>query len=84
MIVNLYAFSKKKNSKILEAQTTAGNTPSAPVQEGFAEVVNNVPAEAIEEVPVAAVIAEADELAKSQEESENNAGEGGAPEVPND
>lgn len=76
--------SKKKNSKILEAQTTAGNTPAAPVQEGFAEVVNNVPAEAIEEVPVAAVIAEADELAKSQEESENNAGEGGAPEVPND
>lgn len=76
--------SKKKNSKILEAQTTAGNTPVAPVQEGFAEVVNNVPAEAIEEVPVAAVIAEADELAKSQEESENNAGEGGAPEVPND
>ena len=76
--------SKKKNSKILEAQTTAGNTPAAPVQEGSAEVVNNVPAEAIEEVPVAAVIAEADELAKSQEESENNAGEGGAPEVPND
>ena len=76
--------SKKKNSKILEAQTTAGNTPVAPVQEGSAEVVNNVPAEAIEEVPVAAVIAEADELAKSQEESENNAGEGGAPEVPND
>ena len=76
--------SKKKNSKILEAQATAGNTPAAPVQEGSAEVVNNVPAEAIEEVPVAAVIAEADELAKSQEESENNAGEGGAPEVPND
>ena len=76
--------SKKKNSKILEAQTTAGNTPAAPVQEGSAEVVNNVPAEAIEEIPVAAVIAEADELAKSQEESENNAGEGGAPEVPND
>ena len=76
--------SKKKNSKILEAQTTAGNTPAAPVQEGSAEVVNNVSAEAIEEVPVAAVIAEADELAKSQEESENNAGEGGAPEVPND
>ena len=76
--------SKKKNSKVQEAQTTAGNTPAAPVQEGSAEVVNNVPAEAIEEVPVAAVIAEADEPAKLQEESENDAGEGGAPEVPND
>lgn len=76
--------SKKKNSKIQEAQTTAVNTSAAPVQEGAIEAVNNMPAEAIEEVPVAAVIADADEPAKSHEESENDAGEGGTPEVPND
>ncbi len=76
--------SKKKNSKIQEAQTTAVNTSAAPVQEGAIEAVNNMPAEAIEEVPLAAVIADADESAKSHEESENDAGEGGTPEVPND
>ena len=76
--------SKKKNSKIQEAQTTAVNTSAAPVQEGAIEAVNNMPAEAIEEVPLAAVIADADEPAKSHEESENDAGEGGTPEVPND
>ncbi len=76
--------SKKKNSKIQEAQTTAVNTSAASVQEGSIEAVNNMPAEAIEEVPVAAVIADADEPAKSHEESENDAGEGGTPEVPND
>lgn len=76
--------SKKKNSKIQEAQTTAVNTSAAPVQEGSIEAVNNMPAEAIEEVPLAAVIADADESAKSHEESENDAGEGGTPEVPND
>ena len=76
--------SKKKNSKIQEAQTTAVNTSAAPVQKGAIEAVNNMPAEAIEEVPLAAVIADADEPAKSHEESENDAGEGGTPEVPND
>ena len=71
--------SKKKNSKALEVQTSAENTSDAPVQEAA-----NMPVEAIEEVPVAAVMAEAVDPSEQKKESENDAGEGGAPEVTND
>ena len=66
---------KKKEAKASEAQA-AGNAPSAPVQAGASE--------SIEEVPVSVVMNETEVSSEIPAEPENKAGEDSSPEVPND
>ena len=66
---------KKKEAKASEAQA-AENVPSAPVQAGASE--------SIEEIPVSVVINETEASSENSAVSENKDGEGSTPEVSND
>ena len=66
---------KKKEAKASEAQA-AENVPSAPVQAGASE--------SIEEIPVSVVITETEASSENSAVPENKDGEGSTPEVSND